>query len=110
MTSETEEHKAIDFAAANGTPVYASGDGYVEKVIKSDNEYGQTILLRHGAFVESYYAHLSEILVEEGDFVETGSIIGKVGDSGIATTPHLHFDLRQEVDHRSGSLFAQALE
>lgn len=94
MTSEPEEHKAIDFASAIGTPIYASGDGYVEKVIKSDKEYGQTILLRYGAFVESYYAHLSEILVEEGDFVEIGSIIGKVG----------------EVDHRSGSLFAQTLE
>lgn len=85
-------HAARDMAAPLGTDVYATAPGKVTfagELIVS----GNTIVIDHGAGIFSSYSHLNEIGVEEGDFVEQGATIGKVGSTGYSTGPHLHFGL-----------------
>lgn len=85
-------HAARDMAAPLGTDVYATAPGKVTfagELIVS----GNTVVIDHGAGIFSSYSHLNEIGVEEGDFVEQGATIGKVGSTGYSTGPHLHFGL-----------------
>ncbi|HEU5060963.1 MAG TPA: M23 family metallopeptidase, partial [Kofleriaceae bacterium] len=58
--------------------------------------YGRVVYIDHGGGLETRYAHLQKILVEEGDFVPAGAVVGKVGSSGRATGPHLHFEVRRD--------------
>ncbi len=95
-------HKGIDFAAPLGTPVYATADGVVEAMEWRGN-YGRQVVLRHDRGLESRYAHLSgyEMGLARGTRVAQGQVIGYVGASGMATGPHLDFELRvggQPVD------------
>ena len=94
--AENYFHKGLDFAAFSGSPVVAPARG---KVILAGYEkegfavHGNCLFIDHGQGVISGYLHLSTISVEEGQEVEPGQLIGKVGDTGIATGPHLHFGL-----------------
>ena len=83
-------HTAIDLAAPQGTPVYATNDGVVAL---ADDLYltGLTIYIDHGMHLFSQYAHLSELKVKTGDRVKKGDVIGLVGSTGFSTGPHLHF-------------------
>ncbi len=95
-------HKGMDFAAPLGAPVYATADGTVEMMEWRGN-YGRLVVLRHGKGLESRYAHLSgyEMGLRVGGRVAQGQVIGYVGASGLATGPHLDFELRvggQPVD------------
>lgn len=88
-------HRAIDIEAENGTLVCATSSGRVSKVYYGLT-LGQTILIQHDGGWTSGYAHLSRILVKEGEFVSTGSVIGNSGSSGLlrlGTKEHLHFML-----------------
>lgn len=88
-------HNGIDYAAPSGTPVSALGDG---KVIYAGwkGAYGRLIIIRHPNGWKTYYGHLSRISpqVKRGSSVKQGQLIGNVGSSGLATGPHLHFELR----------------
>jgi murein DD-endopeptidase MepM/ murein hydrolase activator NlpD len=88
-------HKGMDFAAPLGTPVYATADGTVEMMEWRGN-YGRLVVLRHEKGLESRYAHLSgyEMGLRVGGRVAQGQVIGYVGASGLATGPHLDFELR----------------
>lgn len=87
-------HSGIDIAAPEGSDVFCSESGTVEKTDK--NEYsGNYIVIRHNEQYTTSYAHLSEISVSVGDKVLKKTVIGKVGHTGIATGPHLHFEIRQ---------------
>ncbi|NJL84197.1 MAG: M23 family metallopeptidase [Chloroflexaceae bacterium] len=87
-------HFGTDLAAPLGTPVLAAYPGAVA-VANTLEGYGLTIILRHESGTqESRYAHLSQVFVETGDWVEQGAIIGAVGSSGYSTGPHLHFEWR----------------
>jgi len=95
-------HNGIDFFAPFGSKVYSTKDGYIEFASFSNQGYGNTIVIDHGNFVKSLYSHLSEnFIVNIGDFVRQGEIIGYVGpkflSSGIlngnTTGPHLHFSI-----------------
>ncbi len=88
-----EVHNGLDFVAATGKNVYATGDGSVTLVKESRIGYGNEIFIDHGYGFGSSYAHLSQILVEEGQIVKRGQLIGKVGESGRATGPHLHYEV-----------------
>ncbi len=82
--------------AAEGKDVYATGDGTVTLVQESRIGYGNEIFIDHGFGFGSRYAHLSQILVKEGQNVKRGQLIGKVGESGRATGPHLHYEVLYE--------------
>lgn len=93
MNGEGAFHTGIDIAAAYGTPVRAGGDGeVVEAPIGSG--YGRCVELNHGHDVETVYAHLSAVAVMPGQHVSRGQVIGYVGQSGRATGPHLHYEVR----------------
>lgn len=88
-------HSGTDLAAPMGTPVLATRAG---RVSVSDflGGYGLTVIMRHDDDkLESRYAHLSQLAVEAGEWVEQGEVIGLVGSTGTSTGPHLHFELRQ---------------
>ena len=86
-------HSGADFRAAAGTPIKAPNDGVV--VLAADLYFsGNVVIIDHGWGLYSYFAHLSEIDVAEGDRVSQGVVIGKVGATGRVTGPHLHWTVR----------------
>lgn len=86
-------HKGIDLIANIGTPIYSIGDGVVIEVGEFFR-YGRTTVVDHGAGILSFYLHQSDFLVNKGERVTTGQLIGKTGDTGNVTGPHLHFGIR----------------
>lgn len=92
-------HFGTDIANVTGTNIYSSIDGEVT-VCSTNNETGKYIEIQNGS-ITTRYCHLSEQLVSVGDEVKAGSLIGKMGETGMATGPHLHFEImynRQRVD------------
>ncbi|MBF25337.1 MAG: peptidase M23 [Flavobacteriales bacterium] len=89
-------HYGMDFSAPIGTPVYATGDGTIEKIkrSRSKKDYGNYILINHGYDYQSFYAHLDKVLVSKGKKVKRGDLIGHVGNTGKSTAPHLHYEVR----------------
>jgi murein DD-endopeptidase MepM/ murein hydrolase activator NlpD len=92
-------HRGIDFGAATGTPIMAAGDGVVEKA-GAQGGYGNLVLLRHNATYETAYAHMSRFAagIKPGAHVRQGQVIGYVGATGLATGPHLHYEVRINRD------------
>ncbi|MGK7902029.1 MAG: M23 family metallopeptidase [Hormoscilla sp.] len=86
-------HYGIDIAAPHGTPVLAAGHGLI--VYSGwDRGYGYSVLLQHEYPTwQTFYAHLSKIYVNSGDWVEQGDTIGDVGSTGYSTGPHLHYEI-----------------
>ena len=87
-------HDGIDIAAPEGTPIHAVERG---EVIYSDQlrGYGNIVIIRHAGGLVSVYAHNQVNLVREGNMVERGDVIAKVGSTGRVTGPHLHFEIRK---------------
>ncbi len=87
------QHTGIDIASPQGTPIKTADAG---EVIFAGwmRGYGQVIIIDHGSGFATVYAHMSKMLVEEGAVVKKGSVIGNVGQTGVATGPHLHFEVR----------------
>ncbi len=86
-------HKGTDFRAPVGTPVTAVNRGVV-RVAKQFPTYGKTVVVDHGLGLMSFYMHLSKIQVNVGELVRPGQRVGLSGQTGYATSPHLHFTLR----------------
>lgn len=86
-------HEGLDIESPAGTPVRAAAGG---KVVRSGYEalYGNLLVVDHGNGFQTLYAHLSERLVHAGELVQKGDVIGKVGDTGRTTGPHLHYEVR----------------
>jgi murein DD-endopeptidase MepM/ murein hydrolase activator NlpD len=89
-------HKGIDIANKTGTPIVASDGGTVVFAGSGTpyNGYGQLVVIEHENGDLTFYGHLSKILVEEGNIVYRGDEIGKMGNTGNSTGPHLHFEYR----------------
>ncbi|MBQ1833842.1 MAG: M23 family metallopeptidase [Treponema sp.] len=87
-------HKGIDMAAPTGTQIHACKAGKVVSAIAMDYTYGNYVILDHGKGMTSLYAHMSKMLVSKGDYVSAGQVIGLVGQTGLATGPHLHFEIK----------------
>lgn len=85
-------HTGMDFTAPTGTPIYVTGDGYVSEVV-SNSGYGQHVVINHGFGYETLYAHMSKILVRKGQKVKRGEKIGLVGNTGLSSGPHLHYEV-----------------
>lgn len=87
-------HTGVDFAEISGTPVHATGPGRVISAGRNAG-YGLMVEVDHGGGLTSRYAHLSRILVKEGDIIEEGQVVGRVGTTGRSTGPHLHYEVRR---------------
>jgi murein DD-endopeptidase MepM/ murein hydrolase activator NlpD len=89
-------HWGLDFTAEVGTDVYSTGDGVVEEVEVNSWGYGKEILINHGFGYKTRYAHLSSFVVNKGDTVKRGDLIGFVGSTGKSTGPHLHYEVEKD--------------
>lgn len=89
-------HRGVDFAAPTGTPVYAAGEGTVA-FAGWRGDYGRTVVVRHAGGISTLYAHLSTIPggIRAGARVRQGQVIGGVGATGLATGPHLHYEVHR---------------
>ena len=103
------QHRGIDYVANLGSDVVAAGDGIITSTRNFKTGYGQCIRVNHNHGMESFYAHLSEILVKEGQYIKKGDIIGKVGNSGLATAPHLHFELTRDGEQWDYDVISQSI-
>jgi murein DD-endopeptidase MepM/ murein hydrolase activator NlpD len=86
-------HYGMDFTAPMGTEVYSTGDGTIESVESSKRGYGNKIVVNHGFGYKTLYAHLSGFNVKVGQKVKRGDVIGYVGNTGLSTAPHLHYEV-----------------
>ncbi|MGJ0431671.1 peptidoglycan DD-metalloendopeptidase family protein [Methylobacter sp.] len=95
-------HKGVDYAARTGTPVKTTGDG---EVIFSGRKggYGQVVIIKHGDHYETLYAHLSNFKkgLQVGSHVKQGDVIGYIGQTGLATGPHLHYEFHVDGVYRN---------
>ncbi len=89
-------HYGIDFGAPLGTEIYATADGVVIAANKSVIGYGNKVVLKHNNDYETLYAHMLAIRVNIGEEVKQGQVIGYVGNSGMSTGPHLHYEVHKE--------------
>jgi len=89
------EHFGVDFQAPPGTAILSSGSGVVSRAFR-DPVYGNLLVIDHGEGLQTRYAHASEILVAEGQQVQRGQMIAKVGSTGRATGPHLHYEVLKD--------------
>ena len=97
--NERRRHQGIDLSSSLGTPIKASSPGVVIYSGNTIKGYGNMVILRHSEEFVSVYAHNQVNLVEEGMSVEKGRTIGKVGKTGRASGPHLHFEIR--IDNKA---------
>ena len=95
-------HRGVDYAAARGTPILATGDGKIE-FRGTKGGYGRTVVLTHGGKYTTLYAHMSSYKrgLKRGSRVKQGQTIGFIGSSGLATGPHLHYEFRVNGVHRN---------
>ncbi len=106
-------HQGVDISLKVGDPIYAVFNGRVRMSEYSSGGYGNLVVVRHDNGLETYSAHMSERLVNPGDWVEAGQIIGYGGSTGRSTGPHIHFETRyygqtfdpeRLIDFESGNL------
>jgi murein DD-endopeptidase MepM/ murein hydrolase activator NlpD len=86
-------HTGIDFAASIGTPIYATADGVIEEVSVRFSGYGKMVIIDHGFGYKTRYAHMHDFTVRSGQNVKRGELIGYVGNTGLSTAPHLHYEV-----------------
>jgi murein DD-endopeptidase MepM/ murein hydrolase activator NlpD len=89
----TRFHAGVDIGAGWGSPIVAAADGQVAAAGWAGG-YGREVQIAHGGGMTSIYGHMSEIVAQPGSYVRRGQLIGYVGMSGLATGPHLHFEVR----------------
>ncbi len=102
ILNKVRAHRGVDYGAPVGTPIFATGDGKVEHVGWKGG-YGKSIILQHGDKYSTLYGHLSryEKGVKVGKRVRQGELIGYVGQTGLATGPHLHYEFRVDGEHKN---------
>tara|TARA_R110001606_G_scaffold361754_7_gene515361 strand:- start:281718 stop:283265 length:1548 start_codon:yes stop_codon:yes gene_type:complete len=95
-------HQGVDYAAAIGTPILATGDGKID-FVGNKGGYGRTVILSHSGKYTTLYAHMSKFKkgLNRGSRVKQGDVIGYLGMSGLATGPHLHYEFRVNGVHRN---------
>lgn len=91
-------HAGLDFAAPQGTPIYATADGTVSVSGNTGNGYGNHVIIRHGYGYETLYGHMVKVKARQGAAVKRGEVIGWVGSTGKSTGPHCHYEV-----HKNGN-------
>ncbi|MBD3239278.1 MAG: peptidoglycan DD-metalloendopeptidase family protein [Chitinivibrionales bacterium] len=91
-------HRAVDFAAAEGTPIRATAPGIVESVLL-DEYFGKIVTIKHSQGFKTRYGHCSQILVANGEHVHRGQTIAMVGNTGRSSAPHLHYEVIKNAKH-----------
>ncbi len=91
-------HYGLDFAAPQGTPIYATADGTVTTAGSTGNGYGNHVIINHGYGYETLYGHMVRVKARNGQVVKRGEVIGWVGSTGKSTGPHCHYEV-----HKYGS-------
>lgn len=99
-------HQGVDIGADSGAPVVSFSDGVVECVGESQ-ESGLYLQIDHGNGIKTFYAHCSELYVQQGEAVSTGQTVAAVGESGNATGPHLHFSIIKDEEYLDPALYIQ---
>jgi murein DD-endopeptidase MepM/ murein hydrolase activator NlpD len=90
-----EFHPGMDFSAPQGTEIFATGDGVVERADASAQGYGNHVVINHGYGYETLYGHMSKMAVKVGQQVKRGQLIGYVGSTGLSTAPHVHYEVHK---------------
>lgn len=98
FTKVRKFHAGMDFSAKTGTPVFATGDGVVDRADNMASGYGNHIVIRHGFGYETLFGHLSKYNVRAGQRVKRGDIIGYVGSTGRSEAPHLHYEVHKNKE------------
>ena len=93
ISKRYKRHTGIDYSAPLGTPIFATAGGTVE-FAGWRGGYGKLVIVRHSNGYKTYYGHCSRLLVKKGTYVKQGQIIAKVGQTGLATGPHVHYETR----------------
>jgi murein DD-endopeptidase MepM/ murein hydrolase activator NlpD len=83
----------MDFAAEQGTPIYATGDGVVDQADNLAQGYGNHVVINHGFGYQTLYGHMSKIVARAGQKITRGQLIGYVGSTGLSTAPHIHYEV-----------------
>lgn len=113
FTKARKMHNGMDFTSPTGTPVFATGDGIVDRADNSMSGYGNLVVIKHGYKYKTYYAHLSRYNVKTGQKVKRGDVIGFVGSTGRSQGPHLHYEVRIDdvpvnpINYYYGSISAE---
>lgn len=90
-----DNHKGIDIAADSGTPIYAAASGTVSEASYGyGGGYGNHVIISHGNGVQTVYGHCLSLCVSDGEYIEQGQLIARVGSTGLSTGNHLHFEVR----------------
>lgn len=92
-------HAGLDFAAPQGTPIYATANGTVTVAGNTANGYGNHVVINHGYGYETLYGHMVRVKVHGGQKVKRGEIIGWVGSTGKSTGPHCHYEVHKNGQH-----------
>ena len=95
----TRFHAGLDFAAPQGTPIYATADGRIETAGNTGNGYGVHVVIDHGFGYETLYGHMVRVKVRSGQKIKRGEIIGWVGSTGKSTGPHCHYEVHKNGTH-----------
>jgi len=95
----TKFHAGLDFAAPQGTPIYATANGTVEVAGNTGNGYGNHVVINHGYGYETLYGHMYRVKVRSGQRLKRGDLIGYVGSTGKSTGPHCHYEV-----HKNGAV------
>ena len=110
FTGRSKRHTGVDFALKPGNPIYATGDGVVEKVKFEFFGYGNQVLIDHGFGYKTRYAHMKSINVVEGMKVKRGECIGESGNSGRSSGPHLHYEVLYKDKHINPEEYATMVQ
>ncbi|HLX90224.1 MAG TPA: M23 family metallopeptidase [Puia sp.] len=94
----TKFHAGLDFAAPQGTPIYATANGTVVTAGNTGNGYGNHVVINHGYGYETLYGHMFRVKVRPGERIKRGEIIGWVGSTGKSTGPHCHYEVHRNGD------------
>lgn len=96
ISKTSKMHKGIDFIAEQGTPIRATAGGTILEANTAESNYGNFVRIQHPHGYVTFYAHMDKLAVKVGEAVGVGQQIGTVGNTGLSTVPHLHYEVLKD--------------